>query len=103
MVDYEKMVFFAVGVMFTGVAGLVFAQIKKLISGSEKGIVSIDAEKAREIIREEILKQQKEIDELKKDLKSTAESMLLAGDKQQARLDELVLTLLTNRGKDNND
>ncbi len=83
------------GATITQFVAWLFKRWNKIEDNSEK---AVSEDKARKIIQDELALRDKTISELKKDLKAMAESMLSAVEKQEARLDQLVMHLLNDRG-----
>ena len=105
-----------IGAMIVGFVGWLWKHWGKIEKNADKAATAINSDKAREIVKEElsnntinsdrareIVKEEiedtkKQLSELKKDMGSMAESIKVAVEKQETRLDQLVLHLLNDRG-----
>lgn len=86
-----------IGAMLAGLAAWIWKRFNRIEDNSYKAITAIDADRAREIAKQEQENLIKEVAEVKADLKALATTLLSAVEKQEARQDQLVLHLLGKR------
>lgn len=99
----EKITLAGVSIVFisafvAGFAGYIWKRVGKIEDILEKANKSIDSDSCRIICKEEIRPITNQINGVKSDFGSLAESIRQSVDKQEAKLDQLVLHLLNDRG-----